>query len=228
MSDHKRLSWTAKMNDDSYNVVALEFYREGEMRQKNISFHDFVAMLNESTENDAGFRIGKLPNGYYDGSVCNSQKMSFQCVIVVPAGKRVIQYYETFYEVPYPATVFAFHVMEGRLHASEVFFVESNEPTDDDILYQYCFANVESGTGSICWGSNDLPELTCLKDCDKLVALFFGSPCNDDYYSRSRFASKVPEYCQTQRALYEHLKECEEFPFEILLSVGKRMGDLIT
>ena len=72
-----------------------------------------------------------------------------------------------------------------------------------------------------------LPELTSMKDCDKLVALFFGSPCNDDYFSYARFATGAPEYCQTQRALYEHLKSCEVFPLEILAPTASLLGNLL-
>lgn len=222
-----KLSWTAKMHEDSFDIVSLEVCQDGEMMQKNLTVQDFVKALSEATDKEQLFRIGKLPRGYYDGGIYPLISDSFQCVVVVPAGRRLVQYYDTTYDVPYPAAVFTFSVRQRRLNNSRVFFVDTDTPDDDSALYQYCFANVASETGKICWGANQLPELSCMQDCDKLVALFFGSPCNDDYYSYSRFATGAPEYCKTQRALYEKLCECETFPLEVLASTGKTVKEIL-
>lgn len=50
------------------------------------------------------------------------------------------------------------------------------------------------------------------------------------YTTFSVFGENIgaPEYCRQQRALYEHLKECKEFPFEILAATEVSMEDLLT
>lgn len=227
VSETDTLSWTARMSGDSFDIVSLEVNREGELIQKDLLIKDFIAALNEAEVNDALFRVGKLPRGYYDGSVIPESPNTFRCVVVVPSGSRVIRYYDTDYHVVYPTTVFVFCSEKGNLNKSMAFFANTDTPDEQTTLYQYCFANVSSN-GHICWGSNALPKLESMKDCDKLVALFFGSPCNDDYYSYARFVSGAPEYCRQQRALYEHLKECKEFPFEILAATEVSMEDLLT
>lgn len=222
--------WTARMDSRiSGDVVSLEYLSDtGEMVQKYIRFSDFRAIINNCSENENLVHIGRLPRGYYDGRLSAMGEGTFHCSLVVPAGRKTIRYYNTIYEVPYPATVFAFYSEAGRLNNGKVFFINTDQPTEQTVLYQYCFANVSSGKGEICWGANQLPTLSSMEDCNRLVALFFGSPCNDDYYSYSRFAVGAPEYCKSQRALYEYIKTCEAFPFEILAATSYRMEDLLT
>lgn len=228
MSSETLLSWTAKMKQDNCDVVSVELlYDDGECMQKNISFGDFRRVINEATDTSDQIRIGKLPHGFYDGSLDVLDPKTFTVVVVVPSGMRTVAYFDTVYDIPYPATVFRFDVVNGRLNRSNAFFAKKDAPADGDVLYQYCFGNVSSNLGGICWGGNQLPALASMKDVDRLVALFFGSPCNDDYYSYSRFASGAPEYCKTQRALYEHLKGCESFPLEILAETTYTMKDLL-
>lgn len=221
------LSWIARMSTDSFDVVSVEIQKEGELVQKELMIKDFAAILNAAVVSESQLRLGKMPRGYYNASIDPNRTDTFQCVVVVPAGKRLIQYFDTIYEIPYPASVFHFSSVEGCLKRSRVYFVNTDEPDDSTTLYQYCFGNVASDTGEICWGQNLLPELDGLKSCDQLVALFFGSPCNDDYYSYSRFHAGAPEYCKVQRALYEHLSGCDKFPFEILANTSRRMVDLL-
>lgn len=229
MSSDSLLSWTAKMKEDTQTVVSIELcYADGECLQKNISFDDFRRVINEAAQLSEKMRIGRLPHGYYDACMDVQDPTTFTVVVVVPKGLRTVSYYDTAYDIPYPATVFRFQVENGRLNSSNAFFIKNALPSDEEHLFQYCFGNVVSNSGHICWGSNHLPDLSSMKAVDRLVALFFGSPCNDDYYSYGRFASGAPEYCQTQRALYEHLKGCTEFPFEILAETNRTLGDLLT
>lgn len=228
MSSEELLSWTAKMKQDAGNVVSVELlYDDGECMQKNVTFSDFRQIINEATDSSDQIRIGKLPHGFYDGSLDARDPKTFTVVVVVPSGMRTVAYFDTVYDIPYPTTVFRFEAVNGRLNGSNAFFVKKDTPSDGDVLYQYCFGNVSSNLGGICWGGNQLPALASMKDVDRLVALFFGSPCNDDYYSYSRFTSGAPGYCKTQRALYEHLKECEVFPHEILAATTHTMRNLL-
>lgn len=228
MSNEVMLSWTAKMNQTNGDVVSVELlFDDGECVQKNVTFSDFRQIINEATDLYDQIRIGKLPHGFYDGSLDVKDPKTFTVVIVVPSGMRTVGYFDTEYDIPYPATVFRFEVRNGRLNESNAFFVKKDAPDGADVLCQYCFGNVSSNLGGICWGGNQLPALTSMKDVDRLVALFFGSPCNDDYYSYSRFSSGAPEYCKTQRALYEHLKGCEVFPLEILAETALCVKDLL-
>lgn len=228
MSAEKLLSWTAQMKQDRGDVVSIELlYGDGECVQKSILFDDFRQVINEATDVSDQIHVGKLPHGFYDASLDVHGRKTFTVVVVVPSGMRTVSYFTTVYDIPYPATVFRFEVVNGRLNGSNAFFVKYDTPIDGDVLYQYCFGNVSSNSGNICWGGNRLPALASMKDVDQLVALFFGSPCNDDYYSYSRFSSEAPEYCKTQRALYEHLKGCETFPLELLAETTKTMKDLL-
>lgn len=204
MSSERVLSWTAKMNADT-SVVHVEIQSaDGEMTQKGISLEDFRSAINNAVENSQKVRIGRLPRGYYDGSIDAMDPHTFQCVVVVPAGTKAVSYYDTAYEVPYPPTVFLFNVEAGRLNGSRAFFVKSNTPDSDAVLYQYCFGNVNSDSGSvgnICWGGNILPDLSCMEDINQLVALFL----------EARVMMIITLMADLQRALRITVKHSERF-----------------
>jgi hypothetical protein len=208
-------------------VVEVELQKEdGEMKRKLISFSAFKELINDRFCKDTMFTIGKLPHGYYDGKVSVMNKETFSCTVIVPSGMRMIQYYDTPYEIPYPAMAVSMYVTEGRLTKSSVFFLDTDTPNDMSKLFGYVFGNVSSN-GQICWGTNVLPPLHSMEDLNLLIPLFFGCPCNDDYYSYSRFAVNAPEYCKTQRALYEDLQTKELFPLNILRATGGTVGKLL-
>lgn len=174
--------------------------------------------------------VGGIPFGYYDAAVgSRNGKFCAETVTVLPAGKQMIQYEESRYDICMPSLVFCFKVEEGRISNTRVYVVKDVKPTDRSRLYRYPFGNV-SETGCVCWGNNRLPSVRKLKDLEEAMMLFIQSRGNSDYF-------KSKEYCghegMTLRQLYEMLKDRESYPDEYLVAMkqGKKgmcLGDLLS
>lgn len=173
--------------------------------------------------------VGEMPFGYYDAQIGEDQgRFCADAVMVLPAGKHLIQYEQTRYDVPLPSMVFQFKVDRQQITSTYVYVIKDKKLTDKSKLYRYPFGNVNQ-SGRVCWGKNKLPDIRELKELEEAVMLFIQSPSNSDYYE-----SKV--YCNHEglslRQLLEMLKDEEEYPQDYLVSIwnnGKNMvlGNLV-
>lgn len=219
----------SKIKDDVADVVRLQVKDDdGKVTSKVITFSEYINLLYESQEATSALqRIGRLPHGYFDGAIHPTQDKTFRCVIVLPRTQMPVVYQGTEYIVPFPSLVFFFVVDTGRITDSKLWALKDENPSENSMLYAYPFGNVYD-TGQICWGSNQLPDVTCMKDLDAVVSLFFGSSTNDDLFNpQRRFVGNAPEYVLSQRALFETLKGMETFPTEILAEENQLLGDLL-
>lgn len=218
----------AKFNDSAISVVETQITTDnGETEVKHMTLTDFVNCLQESVEQtDTMLSIGKLPIGYYDGKIDPIIPSNFKCTIVIPRGIHPVNYFETIYLIPFPEIVFFFEVEKGNVATSRCFAVKDGPITDTTNLCHYPFGNVHKD-GKVCWGSNLLPAVENLKDLDILVALFFGSPTNDDLYSISKLSANSPEYVLNLRSFYEELNGQDVFPEDVLKETSGALGELI-
>lgn len=188
------------------------------------------AFLKSSVRKFENVPVGRMPFGYYDAAVGNRNgKFCAETVTVLPAGRQMIQYEESRYDICMPSLVFWFKVEEGRISSTRVFVVKDVKPTDKSRLYRYPFGNV-SEMGYVCWGGNQLPSVGELKDLEEAMMLFIQSRGNSDYF-------RGKEYCghegMSLRQLYEMLKDQESYPEEYLVAIkqgkkGVRLGDLLS
>lgn len=174
--------------------------------------------------------VGKIPFGYYDAQISEEQgKFCADMVAVLPAGKQMMRYENTLYDVSIPSLVFRFEVVREKIVQTDVYAMKDETPKDKSRLYRYPFGNV-SMTGRVCWGGNRLPDILDLKGLEEAMMLFIQSPCNSDYF-------KGKEYCGhaelSLRELFEKLKDEEAYPDDYLVALknGRKnvtLGDLVS
>lgn len=205
----------------------------GQVIQKRVTFEDYLEALNGSvTEGEEFATLGTLPKGYFNGAVAKTaNSKAVRVSVVVPAGVRPLFFQNEEYMVPFPTLVFFGESnKDGRWVETRCFAIKGDGtfPTGKEKLLNYPFGNVYD-SGQICWGGNNLPPAQSMADMDALVALFLGSPTNNDLWRQERFCVALDDapYLSSQRALLEELKEKKSFPTELLKSVGKMLKDLI-
>lgn len=203
----------------------------GKKKSRVVSVESLIkAIQNSLTLPKTNIAVGKIPFGYYDAQVSEEQgKFCADMVAVLPAGKQMMRYEDTFYDVSIPSLVFRFAVVRQKIKATDVYAMKDEAPTDKSRLYRYPFGNV-SASGRVCWGSNQLPDIYDLKGLEEAMMLFIQSPGNSDYYTGE-------EYCGhaglSLRELFEKLKDEDEYPDDYLvaLKTGKKnmtLGDLVS
>lgn len=204
---------------------------EGKKTSRIVSIESVIMALRNSTVMQrVNVAVGEIPFGYYDAQVSEEQgKFCADMVAVLPAGKQMMQYEETLYDVSIPSLVFQFSVTRERITMTKVYAMKDEVPTDQSCLYRYPFGNV-STAGQVCWGTNKLPAIRSLKGLEEAMMLFIQSPCNSDYF-------KGKEYCNhaeiSLRELFEKLKDEESYPEDYLVALkqGKKnmtLGDLVS
>ena len=147
-------------------------------------------------------RIGRLPQGYYDGALSPAEN-TFKMAVSIPAAVRPVQYFDTVYVVPFPALMFIFCIATGRINVSKVVALDTDVPQEDSIVYHYPLGNVYDD-GKICWGNIALPGISNPLELPKAVSAFFASETNNDLY-------EVVDGRQ-QRQLLEELSNADTFP----------------
>lgn len=170
--------------------------------------------------------VGKIPFG----QISEEQgKFCADMVAVLPAGKQMMRYENTLYDVSIPSLVFRFEVVREKIVQTDVYAMKDETPKDKSRLYRYPFGNV-SMTGRVCWGGNRLPDILDLKGLEEAMMLFIQSLCNSDYF-------KGKEYCGhaelSLRELFEKLKDEEAYPDDYLVALknGRKnvtLGDLVS
>lgn len=205
--------------------------KSGKKRVRIVSMESLLKALQKSLViKRGGMAVGKIPFGYYDAQITEDQGMfCADMIAVLPAGKQMMRYEDTLYDVSIPSLVFRFEVNRERITGTRVYVMKDKTPTDQSCLYRYPFGNVSS-QGGVCWGGNKLPDIHDLKGLEEAMMLFIQSPCNSDYYNGS-------DYCGhaglSLRELFEKLKDEEAYPNDYLVALkngNKNMvlGDLVS
>ena len=180
----------AEITDEGFpnhavDTIKLLFCNDelGTRKIKYVSAEDFAGSIKAGIYSKGCCTIGKIPTGYYNASI-GIEKKGFDCaaILILPKRMQRITYMQTMYEMELPALVFAFKVEESKVKETHVFCVKENEPSAKSVLYRFPLGNVSSGNGSVCWGGNQLPQVTCLKDLDVIMTHFLSCPFNSDHY----------------------------------------------
>ncbi len=153
---------------------------------KYVSLENFAELIGAGLDKKGTCILGKMPTGYYNASV-GMDRNEFACkaILVLPKKVQRITYMDTPYHMELPTLVFAFRVEGGREKDTHVFCMKDTQPTPRSILYHFPLGNVSLQNGKVCWGTNRLPDVKCLKDLDMLMTYFISCPFNSDHYRRN-------------------------------------------
>lgn len=205
--------------------------KNGKKKSRIVSMKSLLkAMGNSLILPKVSIAVGKIPFGYYDAQVSEEQgKFCADMIAVLPAGRQMIRYEDTLYDVSIPSLVFRFEVYREKITETDVYVMKDEVPTDKSCLYRYPFGNVNS-KGQVCWGRNKLPEIHDLKGLEEAMTLFIQSPCNSDYYSGDKCCGHAG---LSLRELFEKIKDEDVYPEDYLLALkqGRKkmtLGDLVS
>ena len=130
--------------------------------------------------------------------------MEYKVLLQIPSAKRAVFYYGTSYYVPFPSIVFLFETgPRGNLTKSQC--VAAGNISNNE-FYHYPFGNVYDDY-SICWGNVFLPQISEMRDFDKITTAFFTSDTNDDLWT-----APISQNIKTQRNMLEELSKMDFFP----------------
>lgn len=109
---------------------------DGKKRTRVVSVESVImALRNSMVMQKVNVAVGKIPFGYYDAQVSEEQgKFSADMVAVLPAGKQMMQYEETLYDVSVPSLVFCFSVTREKIMRTRVYAMRDETPTDKSCL----------------------------------------------------------------------------------------------
>lgn len=213
-----------------YECAEVIMEKDGEKKNRVVEIKSLLSAFKKSAiELPKCVRIGKVPVGFYDGAILKeSEHLSAEVLIVLPKSRQVMQYENTRYDVHVPSLVFYFSISKSKIFHTKIFALKDERPNEESQLYVYPFGNVDVYGGSVCWGSNCLKDIQCLKDLEGVIALFLQSECNSDHY-RNLESNKLDI---PLRGLFEKLKEQDHFLDEWLMpckneSGVKTLGELV-
>lgn len=211
---------TAIFREQEPNAVTVTTEdAEGKGTRRVIAPQQFIDILLNTMDEEKNLpRIGRIPEGFYDGH-SDARRGVYEAIIYVPAGIRPLLFsgYEEHLIIPFPSLVFYFRTKMGKITVSKVFATKDKILTDNTVLYGYPFGNVHDD-GRICWGGNVLPNIKQLADFEKVIELFLGAGTNNDLY---RNVGGV-----TQELLLKKLKGKSSFPNKWLVPSNYTVSDL--
>lgn len=200
---------------------------KGTILEKYVDCDQLVEAMTASKTKEAKiFRIGDLPQGFYDGKIGRDSNGRINGKFLVTTDKRktYITFEETRFVACCPAFLFVFEIKSGRVINTRVFALKGKAWNDSTYLYNCPLGNVSVHTHSICWGSNSLPHIDNLQKLNIVVSMFYDSPCNNDWFSPGM---SIKWKCDNLREVLKRLVEPEEFPERLLVSSGIKIGDLL-
>lgn len=193
---------------------------DGTVTEKSVPMDVYLSILKDNTFSNSEelVHIPKLPKHYLDGKISSSED-TFSVSLFYPEEKRAMKFGNKHWYVPFPPLVFKFAVNKGVIASKQCVAVIG---TGEDMpVYCYPFGNVSSESGSICMGSISGRNIRRMEDVEDVVADFFMSETNNDYYSDNNATS------YRQEELLGRLEKMEHFPVEWLKDTGKTLSNII-
>ena len=199
----------------------------GSILEKYVDCDQLIeAMTASRRKGEMAFRIGNLPQGFYDGKICRDSigRIKGKFLVTTDKRKTYITFEETRFVTCCPAFLFVFEIESGRVINTRVFSLKGKTWNDSTYLYNCPLGNVSVNTHNVCWGSNSLPYIDELQKLNIVVSMFYDSPCNNDWFSPGK---SIKWKCDNLREVLKRLEEPEEFPERLLVSSGIKIGDLL-
>jgi len=203
-------------------LMRVTIKEHGVEETKVVSMEDYLSSLGDNTYSNAKnrIRIGRLPEGFYDGCISSDDASTFDVVLVLDGTKRPVTYGGRHWFVPFPRLLFYISVICGAVHNKSCFALVDEEIATDSGLYLYPFGNVDAN-GGICMGNIKTARLENIMDANEFIANFFLSETNDDYYKNKTVSGL------SQAELLARLKDKETYPSEWLVPYKGTVADIL-
>lgn len=186
---------TVMFDSGQTQQVFVQSESDGFITSKMISFEDFKYILNDCQLKRQTYRIGRLPETYFDGVRVDSNELSGIFLFYVPAALQKMTYVSENDSsmIPFPNLLFCFYCSNGIVTLSRVFATPEKKDrlNDNSDLYYYPFGNVGE-EGRICFGSNKIPVMDSISSFEYLIAVFLSSPTNNDLFQPRFTSSGLP------------------------------------
>lgn len=221
----------AKSRKDYYECAEVTIEENGIKQKRIVEISSIMEAFSRAARNQqASIRLGRLPVGFYDGTIGEENDQLFaSALIILPKSRHIMQYEKTRYDICAPSLVFYFSIVKSRVQKTRIFALKDEKPNEKSQLFVYPFGNVNIGDGAVCWGMNHLKDIRSLKDLEELMALFIQSECNEDHYRMGESCSLINT---PLRGVFEMLKEKDYFPEELLVGrssqyIYRTLGELM-
>jgi hypothetical protein len=239
-----------RINDSTPDQVKVEMYPTSKARLvKCISTNDFIRVVSAQNK----YSSGLLP----DNCIYYKHRSNYSTFVIeyLPT-KFNVSYrtdnFATSYNIITPHTLLVANVTDsGRIDRTRLFSLSGKFQAVEDILYCYPFSNVHH-SGIVCWGNVELPtiENNDYRILNSLFDLFHASIFNEDLSGHYNCEHKsIQDFFNSgtiergegdsppllyrgvggfQRALFEVIKDQEEFPTELLaISSYRRVSECL-
>jgi len=204
-------------------LMRVTLKEHGIEEAKVLSLEDYMSVLGNNIYSNVKnrIRIGRLPEGFFDGCISSDEAGTFDVVLVLDGMKRPVTYGGRHWYVPFPKLLFYVSVIDGAVHNKQCFALIDEDVTADSSLYLYPFGNVDA-SGGICMGNIKTARLENIMAANEFIANFFLSETNDDYYEGKTVSGL------SQAELLSRLRDKETYPAEWLVPYKGTVADILS
>ena len=223
MNGEKVVSIEAKsfIDEDGNLFFDVGFQDGKELIEKRLSVSTFIALLDGNLREEEKYVVfPKLASNVYAAKISSSDKSSFDCLSIYKAEKRAFSIAGELLRIPFPTLLMHTRIRNGARNELHIFALDTDEPDDHSLVYEYPFANVYKD-GSVCMGNIVSRQVSSIKEIDTIFDDFICGITNDHLY---HLQNKLG---LTQLELVNHIKEKDTYPKELLLENGNTMESLI-
>jgi len=207
-----------QLDEQSTEAVVITT-RNGTSKRKTVATEDLVASIAGTMKMSTGL----LPFGtkFYTGS-----KSEYRIGIEIPGIVRHTSFslpnigkFEK--RIPFPSTLFLFHVQGDRIQQSKLYSCKPPVATDYTQLYWFPLGNVFN-SGQICWGSvkhRDI-KISSPMMLDSVVNRFFSSVFSGHLVHGTQAFNPPTNEVVSLHTLADYLEDKKSFPTTALRSAG--------
>ena len=223
MNGESKVSIEAKsFIDENGNLLFDVGFQSGRERiEKRVSVATFLALLDGNIREEEQFvSFPKLASNVYAAKISCSDKSSFDCLCIYKAEKRAFAVAGEFFRIPFPTLLMHAQIRKGNRNQMHVYALDTDEPTDRSLVYEYPFANVYKD-GGVCMGNIVSERLSSIKEIDRVFDDFICGITNDHLYHMQN------KMGLTQLQLVKYIEKMDTYPKELLLENGKTLEELV-
>lgn len=224
MADKKKGFIESRITFDDVQVVDVTVCGEdGAKISKRITLNEYINIL--SSQNEEWQELPRLPIGTIKTKWMDAKNYKIAIFVEKDVRPTIFLKNERPLMVPYPNLIFTFEFRDGAMRSSTCFAVKEEFAgiTDETELYFFPYGNVNTSSGSICWGGNSMRDYKEPRSLEKAIGLFFDAPMNTDLYQKSL---SVKKECTLEELLTKMSKK-KAFDEKLLQETSRKVGNLL-